>query len=465
MRERFLTVTIIIVMLVSLAGLAMGNGTTEQETDSPELVWVTSVQGGRTPEENELFEEEIERLTGINVTLIKPAGSEYNTRLTTMLSTGEQVDIAYMGAASLTAFRDENPNLFTPLTDLIMESAVLTDPDIIPSSEWERIRADDGEIYGIFNKFEQGLMPIVRRDWMENLGLEDPQTLDEYYQVLRAFTDDDPDGNGQDDTYGLVMGYATYDLTPFFGAYGLRRGYDYDENGDLYVPWATETAIPVYEFMQRLYSEGILEPNFITNTSANFRDIFMSDGAGMNLYWAAWVGLYNQQVKSEDPDAEFKARGIAPPEGPGGRLLRAGGDGLMVNPSYSEYTEEAFQVMEFWHTYDGNVLSSLGIEGHDWTEENGDYVLTEVGEAHAMDHGAPQPKSLAWENPIGENEGFVEAAEIVREYGVPDVVTPYNAEWEEIVRSEAARIILGEITPEVGIANMQQRFREAGIIQ
>lgn len=452
-----------ILMVVGATGL-FATGTAEAATTSPELVWVTAVQGGRTPDENILFQDEVERLTGTKVTIIKPAGSEYNTKLTTMLSTGEQVDIAYMGAASLAAYRQENEDLFTPLTSMIMESDVLTDPTIIPMSEWNRIRSEDGEIYGVFNKFEQGTLPIVRRDWMNKLGLEDPETLDDYYQLLKAFKEQDPDGNGQDDTWGLAIGYVTYDLSPFFGAYGLPRGYAVDENGNTYAPWATETAIPVYEFMNRLYEEEILEPNFITNNSANFRDLFMTDKSGMSLYWAAWVGLYNQQVKSENPNSPFMARGLVPPEGPGGRLLRAGGDGLMVNPSYSEYTDEAFGIMEFWHTYDGNVLSSLGIQGHDWTMENGTYTLTEIGESHAMDHGAPQPKSLAWENPIGENEGFDEAAAIVREYGVPEMVTAHNAEFEEVVRSEAARIILGEISAREGVANMQQRLRDAGVI-
>ena len=46
---------------------------------------------------------------------------------------------------------------------------------------------------------------ILREDWLENLNLEMPKTLDDFYNVFYAFTYDDPDGNGVDDTIGLAM--------------------------------------------------------------------------------------------------------------------------------------------------------------------------------------------------------------------------------------------------------------------
>jgi putative aldouronate transport system substrate-binding protein len=428
--------------------------------DEP-VIWLTSVQGGREPEENPLFEQEVERLTGIKMKLVKPAGSEYTTKMTAMLATGEPLDIVYMNFGSFYALKDQD--LFEPLTEWIKNSPVLSDPEIIAPSEWERITQEDGEIYGVFNKFEQGTLPIVRADWMEKLGFDPPETLDDYYELLKAFTFNDPDGNGKDDTYGLAIGYTLYDTVGLFGAYGLMRGFLKDVDGNLYAPYATEDAIPVYEWLAKLYAEGILEPNFVTNKSSNFRDLFMTDKAGMTFYWAAWVGLFNQQVKAENPDSPFKARGLVPPKGPGGRLLKAGSDGLMLIPRNSKNKEAAFKVMEFWHTHEGNVLSTLGILDHDYTMEGDKYVLTDVGKAHAMDHGAPQPKSLKWVNPLGELEGFEEAAAIVLEYGRPEMDTPYGSQWETIVRSEAAKIILGQISAAEGVVNMQQRFKEEGI--
>jgi len=101
------------------------------------------------------------------------------------------------------------------------------------------------------------------------------------------------------------LGYTTYDTTGMFGAYGLMRGFEKDSAGNLFAPWATEKAIPVYEWFRKLYQEKILEPNFITNKSSNFRNLFMTDKAGMVMYWAAWVG---EGVKNMQ--RRFKEEGI-----------------------------------------------------------------------------------------------------------------------------------------------------------
>ena len=45
----------------------------------------------------------------------------------------------------------------------------------------------------------------LRKDWLDNLGLEEPSTMDEVADILRAFISDDPDGNGQADTVGLAV--------------------------------------------------------------------------------------------------------------------------------------------------------------------------------------------------------------------------------------------------------------------
>ncbi len=442
------------------AALLLAEGSTEGAKEAPTLIWFTSVQGGREPAENARFEAEVERLIGVKVKIVKTT-EDYQTKLSAMLATGEPLDIVYLNAGGFEALWEQKP--FQALTKWIDKSPVLSDPGVIPKSEWDRIRRSDGEIYGVFNKFEQGTMPTARKDWMDKLGVGAPQDLAGYYDLLRAFKTRDPDGNGKDDTWGLAVSDTLYDTSGFFGAYGLMRGFERDASGKLYAPYATDKAIPVYEWFNRIYKEGLLEPNFVTNKTSTFRDLFMTDKAGMVAYWAAWVGLFNQQVKAKNPASPFVAVGLAPPQGPGGRLLRAGEDGLMCVPATSKNKEAAFKVMELWHTPAGNLLSTLGILGHDYNTTEGRYVLTDVGKAHAMDHGAPQPKSLKWVNPLGELPGFEPAAAIVRQYGRPEMITPYGKIWENVVLSESAKIIMGDNAPRQGIANMQRRLKDEGV--
>src|SRR5690606_10612517 len=63
----------------------------------------------------------------------------------------------------------------------------------------------DGKIYGLYTErpsSRQGI--IIRKDWLDTLGLAEPQTIDDLYEVLRQFTQKDPDRNGMNDTFGLT---------------------------------------------------------------------------------------------------------------------------------------------------------------------------------------------------------------------------------------------------------------------
>lgn len=64
----------------------------------------------------------------------------------------------------------------------------------------------NGKIYGVYRSRELGRNGvIIRKDWLENVGLETPKTIDDFYTMLKAFKEEDPDGDGKDDTYGIVI--------------------------------------------------------------------------------------------------------------------------------------------------------------------------------------------------------------------------------------------------------------------
>lgn len=77
----------------------------------------------------------------------------------------------------------------------------------------------NGKNYGVTNPMDAVPMAMFwRKDWLDKLGLEVPETLDDYEKVLTAFVEEDPDGNGKKDTAGL----AERAFGAVFGAYGLR---------------------------------------------------------------------------------------------------------------------------------------------------------------------------------------------------------------------------------------------------
>ena len=97
-----------------------------------------------------------------------------------------------------------------------------------------KIRTDIG-ISSLLQKPE-GL--LIRKDWLDNLGLEVPTTLDELFDVMYAFTYNDPDGNGKNDTwgYGAFIEETTYEsypgrrFEPLMGAFGVEGTWNFSKD-------------------------------------------------------------------------------------------------------------------------------------------------------------------------------------------------------------------------------------------
>jgi putative aldouronate transport system substrate-binding protein len=431
-----------------------------KDSEPKELRMMTGVVGGKTPEENELFEKEVERLTGIKVDINKPS-SDYDKKLTAAISSGEEFDLLQISKASMNIFVEQG--ILTPLTDFVEGSKVLSDPSVLPTGEWEQVRNADGQIYGVFSKFQGGTMPTVRQDWLEKLKLETPTTLDEFYTVLKAFKEQDPDENGADDTYGLTTA-GMYEIQGFMSAAGVKQRYVI-EDGKRVIPYATEAAIPVYEWFAKLYNEGILDPNFATNDTGKMRNLFLTDRVGMVTYWDAWVGLFNNIRLQEDPNTAFEARGIAGPVNPDGEIiLRRGDPDVWVIPINAKQPETAKEFIEWWHTEPGIILGSLGILGEDYTLDGDKYKLTQAGEEHGMDHGVPFWYNQNVEPPFGKLPGVKEAQEIILEHATLELTLPGWVDAEKIVNNYAFKAMTGEMPAAEAVKKMSEELKAADLI-
>ena len=422
---------------------------------------VAGVVGGKTPEEMQLFETALADYLDVDSVDMISASGDYNQFIQTALRGGEAFDLIYMNAPLMDILVEQGA--LTPLTDFVGSSEILSDPSVIPAEEWGQITYD-GEIYAVFNKFEGGTMPIVRADWLEALGLSVPTTLDEYYAVLNGFVTQDPDGNGEADTYGLSSA-GLYDLQPFFGAFGVKARYVM-EDGERTIPYASEAAVPAYEWLNRLYEEGVMDPNFVTNSTADMRNLFLADRVGMVTYWDAWVGLFNATRQNDDPDTDFRAMGIAAPMGEDGQIIMRRGDpSVWAIPVNAPHPDVAKRFLEFWHTEGGILLGSVGIEGNDYTvNADGTLELTDIGTEHNLDHGVPRWYNENVEPPFGTLPGVAEAQAIVMQHATLELSTADWPEAEQIVNDYAFRAITGEMPAAEAVAGMHEELLSAGLI-
>ncbi|MCR6671378.1 extracellular solute-binding protein [Devosia ginsengisoli] len=441
--KTFLTANLSVLAAALMVSTAMG----------ADLRILTAVTGGKDAAEHEQFVAELEKHLGLDIEMVKPA-SDYNNVLFTSLASGERYDLIYGDSKMLPGLVEQGA--LTDVTDLVAASAVLSDETAIPAGEWQLFDIE-GRKWAVPNKFEGGTLPTIRQDWLEESGLDTPVTLDDWTEFFRW-------AKAEKDAYGLSTS-KLYDIQGYMSAEGVKAGYVLVD-GKRTIPYATPAAAAVYDWFGMLSKEGLLDPNFVTNGSGEFRNLFMTDRVAAVTYWDAWVGLFNNIMATDHPDSSFEAKGVSGVPGPDGEIiLRRGDASLWMIPANAEHPENAIKFLEFWHSEPGYVLGTLGIEGVDYNKTaDGQYELTEQGQAHGMDHGSPRVASTTWENPFPPLPGVEEAQAIIME----DATMEYlPAEWSEaapIVEKHAFQAMLGEVTGAEAVEAMHAELLAAGLI-
>jgi putative aldouronate transport system substrate-binding protein len=231
---------------------------------------------------------------------------------------------------------------------------------------------------------------IYRSDWLETLGLAVPNTLDELYDVLRAFTRDDPDRDGVDNTIGMAWtgGYLGpfYNLAVMFGApnrFGLKDG--------KLVPWFEYGEFfQAMEYCKRLYDEGIINRDFAALQTGDWPMLFSTNRAGWHIDVVDEMSRGSIRLRDNGFitfDAWTRGEHVG---GMGPVADRNGEKHIMATPGHAGYvaisTAGAKSLQELHYYLDfldkcndelGQTIISWGAEGVNWIR-NPDSTITTI---------------------------------------------------------------------------------------
>lgn len=254
-------------------------------------------------------------------------------------------------------------------------------PDILKES------SVDGKIYGLYGErppSRQGV--LLRKDWLDLLGLQEPSTLEELYTVLKAFTWQDPDGNGKDDTFGLA---DRNDLV--YGAFKTLASYWGTANnwllqGDRLLPdFKTAEYIQTMDFMRKLYQEGLINEDFAITSKRQQRYMLISGQAGAYIGSMADAPRLREEMQRHNPDAELTVvNRIAGPKGYGVWTIPGYNGLFLFSKKNIETEEELKRYLEFFdRTLDSDLVNLMlyGIEGIHYQLDDGEVVM-EPGMSH-----------------------------------------------------------------------------------
>ncbi len=260
--------------------------------------------GGETVEDNAWMDLYNENNIFLDI-LYNVDPSQEATKLSTAIMSGDYPDIIRTDAAEYKNYVESG--VIADVTDVYEQYASEELKEYMNFDGGMSMEAlqVDGRIYGlpqISDPYSGCNLMFIRQDWLDNLGLEVPETMDELKEVALAFTYDDPDGNGQNDTYGLaldgvnILGNSVGDTDPIFNAFGCYLGddgmtYVEGENGE--VTWGganTEGMKAALSFLQELYADGAIAKDFIT---MDYQSVFEEVGSGRCGIWFGpnWAGM------------------------------------------------------------------------------------------------------------------------------------------------------------------------------
>ena len=249
-----------------------------------------------------------------------------------------------------------------------------------------------------------------RKDWMENVGIEElPTTIDGWYEMLVAFRDLDPNGNGQADEIPFEAGQNG--LSYFMPAFDILEGAYIDpDTGKVAFGEYTQNYKSYLETMNKWYSEGLIKD--IWNEDGSIANADVKDAAIYADLAGSWMGLSNYweqrlpQVLEKNPNADF----VAFPwiEDANGHVYACDynigfGDKYSTCISTScQNVEAVARLIDAMYTEEGTNATTWGIEDGDpilsipecaWTQGHGTYTVDENGVKHETE----------WANAMTEN--------------------------------------------------------------
>lgn len=336
-------------------------------------------------------------LTNVSLNGTAPAtGTDSNQMFNLMLAGGELPDIIHF---YYTVAHTHGPDgVLIDLKDLINEHAPNIKKTLEENPVLERFATTpDGSMYYVPtpspNVVAKGW--LIRQDWLDALGLPVPVTYEDYYETLKAFKNEDPNGNGKNDEvpYFSREKAGIKDLLVFWG---LRSTKWMAEDGKVnYSPTDPKYRTAV-ENIAKWYKEGLIDQE-IFSRGAQAREILLGDNVGGSTHdWMQSTTGFNDSLKDQIPG--FKMVAMAPPQNIHGKHVEetAGspyGSHAWGISSTSKHPVEAIKYFDFWFSEEGSNLATYGVEGVTYTMENGEIDLTdEIKDGNILEnlykHGA-----------------------------------------------------------------------------
>lgn len=416
---------IFIVMIIGLfIGLAACSNDTEEtqgeQTENTEGQTVVTAFSSIPPNiadmNDNLLTQKIEDLLDVDIEFQTTPTEGADQRQSLLLNSGDY-PVSFIGGnfTLIEQMRYGEEGTFIPLNDLIEEHA----PNIKETFEeepWleEAITMPDGNIYALPGRTgcyhcNYPMKMWINTTWLDELGLEMPETLAEFEQVLKAFQSEDANGNGVDDEIPLggitgdqYMNPINFLMHSFI--YTDPANYLQVSDGNVeFVPSQPEWREGL-EFVESLYAKGLIDPQAFTQNVEGIRQQANQEDLLIGAFPSLWSG---EALTIEDDAENWKHYEATPPlDGPSGlkQALFTGenagaGRFAITDKATEEQQIAAIKIADYIYSEEGSLDVMYGVDGWEYADGedlgvNGKPAIFErVG-----DLDWSQPSNSLWDN-------------------------------------------------------------------
>lgn len=365
-----------------------------------ELTWfVPGFSGVQLPSEDKDFvKQEIEKKFNVKFTVESmPIGPDFQAKLNSYIASGDIPDLFHSDGVSSNQYVKDQ--VAKDLTGLVT-------PEKMPNFFKFWTNEEEVKRYQVQGVYGRAPVPIekqvyrsyyIRKDWLDKLSLPMPTNYDEMINVMKAFTFDDPDGNGKPDTYGFTTYGNGANMSLDFPEY-VKNGLvgDFIIEGDQFTDTRTDLRMQnVLQEVKSVMAMKIVDPEWLLNKGGQHvekasqgkvgivqdqtRNIaFDNNPNGLQVLTKSVTGVQNVDWQPFNP---FADTGVWIEKAPGNPFL-------ISSKSSDEKVEKTLEIADWLMGEEGFLLTEYGIEGKHYTRDGNKITVNqEAYKADVYDQG------------------------------------------------------------------------------
>ena len=467
-------------------------GTQTEEKKIPRISILLSAQSGSpmTGERAEEVRSAIENYTQTDVQFYFLSYDNYSRRLAEVLKNPADLPmIIQVEKLDYNVAEAVKNGAFWNLQDFIWDEKKYPNLSKM-KKEVAKTLVIDSSLIGVYRAQDLGRYGFsYRKDWADKLGLSEPKTAEDVYNMLYAFTYGDPDGNGRKDTFGLSMCRDTTTLDIIQTWFGCGNGW-VELSNSLVPVHQTQEYLQALDWLRKLHQDRLIISDWQNRTQSTWKNqvtdgfagVYVGDMEAARRISDQFIAKNVQSVTDSGKKAELKLVGAIN----GKTKASAGYDGFLAithSARNRAQVEDCLHFLDKMNDSEMMILAEYGLKDFNYKVDGAILTDIDIGNPEiARCYNSLSGAVSSIPNLLRDIEPHVKISDSTAEeyrvvaknadFAVLNPATAYlasskayeekHAELDKIIEDARIQYIIGEISRDTLSAELNRWYERGG---